>query len=406
MAPVVPAAAAWPRTPADLQALARASTRHRIPLRVRGNGFSVDGQTLTRGVVVDMGAFTGVEVDVQRRTARAGAGATWREVIAATLRHGLIPPVVVDFLDLTVGGTLSIGGIAGSSSRHGMQVDNVEELEVVTRSGQHVRCGPTRHAGLFARTLAGHGRHAIIVAADLTLVTAPRAVRRVRATYPTASALITGQRALAAAWDHVDGRVGFDETGRLQYTLDAAHDADRSPEAMPSGALSVSVDATSVAEFLGRADPAIAAQRRSGAWTWPHPRVTYLLPYTPGRSLAADLICRLAPEDLGAGGSVLLYPLRAASIRHHPRPPGETLLVMGLQRTVSPAAAGLLDRLRGANADVNRRALGIGGIRYGVADDSNTPPRVAAWGPAGQVTRRGRGGKAASSTRRGSKDLG
>ncbi len=48
-------------------------------------------------------------VDGDRVTVEAGA--TWREVLAATLPHGLAPPVLPDYLDLTIGGTLAVGGV-------------------------------------------------------------------------------------------------------------------------------------------------------------------------------------------------------------------------------------------------------------------------------------------------------
>lgn len=41
----------------------------------------------------------------------------------------------VDFIELSIGGTLSLGGIGSQSFRFGPQVDNVLELQVVTGAG-------------------------------------------------------------------------------------------------------------------------------------------------------------------------------------------------------------------------------------------------------------------------------
>src|SRR5260370_20457690 len=85
--------------------------------------------------------------------ASVGAGATWRQVLRGTLAVGLTPPVLTDYLGLSVGGTLSVGGLSGSSFRHGAQVDHVTELEVVTGSGMRELCSPTRNPQLFLALL-------------------------------------------------------------------------------------------------------------------------------------------------------------------------------------------------------------------------------------------------------------
>ena len=64
--------------------------------------------------------------------ADVGAGALWVEVLEECLRAGLAPRSWTDYLHLTVGGTLSNGGISGQAFKHGPQISNVLELEVVT----------------------------------------------------------------------------------------------------------------------------------------------------------------------------------------------------------------------------------------------------------------------------------
>ena len=74
--------------------------------------------------------------DLQPDRVVVDAGATWKSVLDATLTQGLTPPVLTNYLGLSVGGTIAVGGIGGSSSRYGMQTDNVLELDVVTGDGQ------------------------------------------------------------------------------------------------------------------------------------------------------------------------------------------------------------------------------------------------------------------------------
>lgn len=53
--------------------------------------------------------------DVGRDRIVVGAGATWRDVLAAALREGLTPPVLAEYLDLSIGGTIAVGWRSTSS---------------------------------------------------------------------------------------------------------------------------------------------------------------------------------------------------------------------------------------------------------------------------------------------------
>ena len=64
------------------------------------------------------------------------AGAKWSDVLRATLPHGKTPPVLTEYLELSVGGTLVVGGVGGTTSAFGVQSDNVIEMEVVTGDGE------------------------------------------------------------------------------------------------------------------------------------------------------------------------------------------------------------------------------------------------------------------------------
>jgi cytokinin dehydrogenase len=64
----------------------------------------------------------------------ATGGELWVDVLEACLEYGLAPRSWTDYLYLTVGGTLSNAGISGQSFRHGPEVSNVLQLEVVTGS--------------------------------------------------------------------------------------------------------------------------------------------------------------------------------------------------------------------------------------------------------------------------------
>jgi FAD/FMN-containing dehydrogenase len=149
-------------------------------------------------------------VQVHEDTAVVQAGARWSEVLRAAIPRGVAPPVLTDYLELSVGGTLSVGGIGGTIL-HGAQVDNVLELEVVTGTGARVVCSPSRRADLFHAVLAGLGQCGIITRATVRLLPAPPVVRHYELFYPTVAALTADQRRVVR-----DGRFAFVQGHRRQ----------------------------------------------------------------------------------------------------------------------------------------------------------------------------------------------
>ncbi|KAH6817182.1 cytokinin oxidase 3 [Perilla frutescens var. frutescens] len=160
---------------------------------VRGHGHSVKGQAMARGgVVVDMEALSlsenGVGVRVSRQPslgyyADVGGEQLWIDVLRATLEHGLAPLSWTDYLYLTVGGTLSNGGISGQSFLHGPQISNVLELDVVTGKGEFITCSHHMNSELFFAVLGGLGQFGIIIRARIVLEKAPTRAKWVRMLY-------------------------------------------------------------------------------------------------------------------------------------------------------------------------------------------------------------------------------
>jgi cytokinin dehydrogenase len=140
----LPAAVLFPSSPADVATLLR--TAHSAPkwaytISFRGRGHSVMGQALSPGgVVVDMPslgaapppAAARINVSSDGQYVDAGGEQMWIDVLRATLERGVAPRSWTDYLHLTVGGTLSNAGISGQTFRHGPQISNVLELDVIT----------------------------------------------------------------------------------------------------------------------------------------------------------------------------------------------------------------------------------------------------------------------------------
>jgi cytokinin dehydrogenase len=224
-----PVAVFYPSCAADIAALLRASSASASPFPVsaRGRGHSTRGQaTAPGGVVIDMASLAGgrhaatasrLAVSVDGRYIDAGGEQLWVDVLHAALAHGLTPRSWTDYLRLTVGGTLSNAGISGQAFRHGPQISNVLELDVVTGTGDMVTCSKDKDADLFDAVLGGLGQFGVITRARIPLVPAPARARWVRLLYTGAADLTADQerliddgrggRALAGLMDYVEGSV-------------------------------------------------------------------------------------------------------------------------------------------------------------------------------------------------------
>ncbi|MFH8383857.1 FAD-binding protein [Kitasatospora sp. NPDC018058] len=163
-----PRAVLRPGSVLDVQKTVAFAHRHRIPVAVNGQSgdaaavgaaglesHSNYGQANPRGgIAIDARGLDKV-VSIRPGRAVVEAGATWAQLTDAGLKEGWVPPCLTDYLHLSVGGTLSVGGIGGAVQHYGMQVDTVEELQVVTGTGELVTASRTRDRELFEAVPAG-----------------------------------------------------------------------------------------------------------------------------------------------------------------------------------------------------------------------------------------------------------
>lgn len=140
---LLPAAVLHPGSVSDVAATVRRVFQlgRSSPLTVaaRGHGHSLLGQSQAAGgIVVKMESLAAAAASAVRVHGGASphvdapGGELWINVLHETLKHGLAPRSWTDYLHLTVGGTLSNAGVSGQAFRHGPQVSNVNQLEIVT----------------------------------------------------------------------------------------------------------------------------------------------------------------------------------------------------------------------------------------------------------------------------------
>lgn len=144
-----PALILRPTSAAEVATAIAFGREHDLEIAVRSGGHSKAGlRGRDGGLVIDMTAIRGVEVDPARRIARVGGGSLLGELDVAAQAHGLVTPVGV------VGHTgvagLTLGGGVGRLQRHfGLTIDSLEAIELVTADGRHVRASEHEEPELF-----------------------------------------------------------------------------------------------------------------------------------------------------------------------------------------------------------------------------------------------------------------
>ncbi|MCK9904906.1 FAD-binding protein [Frankia sp. Cpl3] len=372
-----------PASARDVAVVTRWAAENGLKVAARGRGHSTFGRSqVDAGIVVDMAYFDEIHrVGDDRVT--VGAGTTWRSVVAATLPDHLTPPVLPNYLDLSVGGTLSVGGIGVSTHQYGMQTDNVCELEVVTGDGEILICSPETNSELFNSVRAGLGQFGVIIRATLTLVPAPDRARTYVLSYADLEGLAADQQLLLrrGGVDHLRGSIVLDDDA-WQHQLEIAVllGADDHPDddvvlaGLADDRSHAQIDDLSYAEYLEAFDRFTELLCSTGEWADPHPWWMTFLPGSVAVKVAHEVIADLVSEDLGGHGFVVFYPLDKGQITTPlvRMPNEEIVFVFNLVRFASTGPEHV-ERLLEQNWTLYRRVLTAGGVLYPVSAFPLTP---------------------------------
>lgn len=107
------------------------------------------------------------------------------QLVAATSRCGMVPPVVMEFPGITVGG--GFAGSAGESSsfRYGYFDETVQSVEMILASGEVVNASKTENADLFKGAAGALGTLGIVTKLELRLRKAKKFVKVTYQSYST-----------------------------------------------------------------------------------------------------------------------------------------------------------------------------------------------------------------------------
>ncbi|HEY7706487.1 MAG TPA: FAD-binding oxidoreductase [Gaiellaceae bacterium] len=142
-----PALVVRPNDAADVAAAVRFARDQDLVVAVRSGGHSIPGfSTCDGGIVVDLSRMRGARVEGS--TAHANGGALLAELDDAAQASGLVCPVGVVSHTGAAGLTLG-GGMGRLQRKHGLTIDNLLAVELVTADARHVRASHDENADLF-----------------------------------------------------------------------------------------------------------------------------------------------------------------------------------------------------------------------------------------------------------------
>lgn len=413
----VPSLVAKPGDDPSVVEVARYAHGAGLALVPSGARHSADGQAQSDGgIVCDMAGLASVAIgEPDSRTASASAsisfspagsasslvsgsawvsaeaGATWSAVLDAALAYGLTPPVLPDYMELSVGGTLSVGGIGGASHVYGPVVDQVRSLDVVTYDGSPVAdCSPDHHADVFFGALGTGGSGGIITSAELPLVPAPSWVRVHQIPCPDAGALVAAQLEAVREqqFGYVEGQISLAEDGGWEFMAelgvflndlpdsspgsgslpgDAASDSAGGPSGVSSG--DGDVEDMTYRDFCHRMTPGVRLLAATGDWYRPHPWFSVFLPVDAVEKYVNAALAELTAATVGPL-PLLLYPIRRGEVRAPglvtpPVAEGELFYAFTILRTAETPET--LAAALASNERLAQAALAVGGTVYRIS---------------------------------------
>ncbi|WP_429885953.1 FAD-binding oxidoreductase [Geoalkalibacter halelectricus] len=171
-----PALIARCRGAADVMAVVNFAREHQLAISIRSGGHNVSGAAISeQGLVIDLSHMRSVQVNPRERVARAEGGALLGDLDHETTAFGLAAPVGV-VSETGVAGLTLHGGTGWLMRKHGLTIDNLLAVEIVTSDGRLLRASADEHPDLFWALRGGGGNFGVATAFEYRLHPIPESI--------------------------------------------------------------------------------------------------------------------------------------------------------------------------------------------------------------------------------------
>jgi Delta24-sterol reductase len=158
----------------DISASVRRFYEGREKFRISHGSTNSTRQSAGKGKnIVDTSRLSNVlKVDPVTRTALVEPNVPMDRLVEETMKYGLIPPVVMEFPGITVGG--GFAGTSGESSsfKHGFFNHTINHVEMVLANGDVIICSDKEKADLFHGAAGAVGSLGVTTLVELNLISA------------------------------------------------------------------------------------------------------------------------------------------------------------------------------------------------------------------------------------------
>ncbi len=138
-------------------------------LSVRGGGHSIAGHGVCDGgLMIDLSLMKAIRVDPSARIARAAGGVVWSELDRATQGAGLATTGGI-ISHTGIGGLTLGGGLGHLMRKHGLTVDNLVSIDLVTAEAERVHADADTEPELLWGLRGGGGNFGIATAFEYRL---------------------------------------------------------------------------------------------------------------------------------------------------------------------------------------------------------------------------------------------
>ncbi|KAG9233845.1 hypothetical protein BJ875DRAFT_463141 [Amylocarpus encephaloides] len=160
-----------------IAALVESFYSHKEPYRIF-HGSTNSTRPVQRDRMVDISGLSSIiQINPEAKTAMVEPNVPMDKLVRATLEYGLIPPVVMEFPGITVGGGFSGSAGESSSFKYGYFDQTVNSVEMVLANGDIVTASKSERPDLFKGAAGSLGTLGIATMIELQLIQAKKYVQ-------------------------------------------------------------------------------------------------------------------------------------------------------------------------------------------------------------------------------------
>jgi FAD/FMN-containing dehydrogenase len=172
----------------DVMAAVNFARDNNLKFSIRGGGHHVAGKSICDdGLVIDLSLMNKVNVNPDKRTATVQGGAKLIDIDTETAKYNLFAPLGA-VSDTGVAGLTLHGGYGWQTRKHGLSLDNISSVDIVTADGKLRRASEKENPDLFWAIRGGGGNFGVVTSFEFNLYPVDEKVWLLLTFYPVETA--------------------------------------------------------------------------------------------------------------------------------------------------------------------------------------------------------------------------